>query len=871
MVRFRVLGSLEVEVDGVVAELGGARQRAVLAVLLMHANEPVATDRLVSESWGEAAPATATKTAQVYVSRLRRTLGNDTLTTTAGGYLLRVPRGALDVDELEDLRARAREADPGEAARLLRQGLALWRGPPYADLRYEEALQAEIARLEEVRLTTLEERIEADLAAGEASPLVPELEALVREYPLRERLRGFLMLALYRSGRQAEALETYRHGRQLLDDELGLEPGLELRELERAVLAHDPALEGPRRALRRVARRRSGALLAAGGVLLLAAALTAALLVRDGGEEVPRGAGAEALDPQTGKLLATVPLGTTPSSIAVGAGAVWVLDADDTTISAIDPERRSLESVFSTSSTPTDLAAGTGALWIGNAFRERPFSATSYPESVSRVDPETRVVVATIRLPRPSVVRYNVASHVPWLLEHIAVTSDAVWVVGADLGVYRIDPRTNQRVGGRVQGVDAVGIAAGGGGVWVIEFGEARVAKIDPRTNTIAQRIRVSSQGLSSIAVGTRDVWAADPFGGLVWRLDPGLKLPRRIPLDVGVSWVAVGAGAVWATNALAGLVYRIDPSTNEAHVVRRTDGPATVAVGGGAAWVSVAGPPSSGTALPSLGLQQDSLRRRGQPALPDRLRFSVEGLVQIDCTHQMVEAIRLVLERRGYRAGAYTIGYQSCDDSTAQGGGFDDLRCYWNAKAYARNPDVIGIIGSYNSGCSGELIPVANQAPNGPLAMISPASTVTELTRPVRGLTPPKDLEDLYPTGERNFVRTAAAGHLTAAAMAQFAKQKGVKRLFLSWERNHYWAAYAADVGSAAQSLGIRIAGAAPYDPEARDYDRFARRIAATRADGVVLAAFEPTTPALLRDLRAGLGRSVTLIGGEDFQPSSR
>ena len=137
------------------------------------------------------------------------------------------------------------------------------------------------------------------------------------------------------------------------------------------------------------------------------------MLVRDGGEETPRGAGAEALDPQTGKLLATVPLGATPSSVAVGAGAVWVLDADDTTISAIDPERRSLESVFSTSSTPTDLAAGAGALWIGNAFRGLPFSATSYPESVSRVDPETRVVVATIRLPRPKVVRYNAASVSP--------------------------------------------------------------------------------------------------------------------------------------------------------------------------------------------------------------------------------------------------------------------------------------------------------------------------------------------------------------------------------------------------------------------------------------------------------------------------
>jgi DNA-binding SARP family transcriptional activator/ABC-type branched-subunit amino acid transport system substrate-binding protein/DNA-binding beta-propeller fold protein YncE len=834
----------------------------------MHANEPVATDRLVSESWGETAPASATKTAQVYVSRLRRALGNDTLATTPGGYLLRVPQGALDTDELEDLRARAREADPREAASLLRRGLALWRGPPYADLRYEAALQTEIRRLDELRLTTLEERIEADLAAGEASPLVPELEALVREHPLRERLRGFLMLALYRSGRQAQALETYRDGRQLLDSELGLEPGPELRELERAILAHDPALDGPQRAMRQAARRRSGALLAAGGALLLAAALTAVVLVRDRGDETAAGgSGAEALDPQTGKLLATVPLGAAPSSVAVGAGAVWVLDADDKTISVIDPETRSRES-FSTSSTPTDLAAGAGALWIGNAFRNGPFSQTSYPESVSRLDPETRVVVATIRLPRPSVVQYNAASRFPWLFEHIAVTSDAVWAVGADLGVYRIDPRTNQRVGGRVKGVDAVGIAAGGGGVWVIEFGDARVAKIDSRTNTVTQRIPVATDGLSSIAVGTRDVWAADPFGGLVWRLDPGLKLPRRIPLDLGVSWVAVGAGAVWATNELAGLVYRIDPSTNKAHVVRRTDGPATVAVGGGAAWVSVAGPPPSGTALPTSVCSQIASGGEANPRFLIVSDFPLKGS-EIAKTHQMVEAIRLVLERRGYRAGAYTIGYQSCDDSTAQGGGFDALRCYWNAKAYARNPDVIGIVGSYNSGCSGELIPVANQAPNGPLAMISPASTVTTLTRLVRGVNTPEDLEHRYPTGVRNFVRTAGAGHLIAAAMAQFAKQKGVKRLFLSWEDNHYWGAYAADVGRAAKSLGIRIAGAAFYDPEARDYDRFARRIAATRADGVALAAFEPTTPALLRDLRARLGPGVTLIGGEDFQPS--
>ena len=377
-VRFRVLGSLEVEVDGVAAALGGTRQRTVLAVLLLHANEPVATDRLVSESWGEDAPASATKTAQVYVSRLRGALGNDTLTATPGGYLLGVAPGALDTDELEELRG-AREADPREAGRLLREGCPLAR-PPFADLRYEEALQPEIRRLEELRLATLEERIEADLAAGEASQLVAELEVLVGEHPHRERLRGLLMLALYRSGRQTEALETYQQGRQLLDSELGLEPGPELKELERAILAHDPALDGPQRAIRRTARRRSGALVAAGGVLLLAAALTAVFVVRDrGGETTVPGAGPRRSTRRRAscwrRFLSAVP----PRASRWGRERSGC-STRTTRRSRPSIRRRGRAKNFSSSSTPTDLAAGAGGR-IGNAFREGAFSATSYPRA----------------------------------------------------------------------------------------------------------------------------------------------------------------------------------------------------------------------------------------------------------------------------------------------------------------------------------------------------------------------------------------------------------------------------------------------------------------------------------------------------------
>ena len=175
-----------------------------------------------------------------------------------------------------------------------------------------------------------------------------------------------------------------------------------------------------------------------------------------------------------------------------------------------------------------------------------------------------------------------------------------------------------------------------------------------------------------------------------------------------------------------------------------------------------------------------------------------------------------------------------------------EPIRCYWNAKAYARNPDVIGIIGSYNSGCSREEIPVANQAANGPLAMISQASTYAGLTRLVPGRQYPGDLQHLYPTGKRNFVRTPAGmppdrhgnGPVRKAERRQTA-------LPVLERRQHYYAAYAAEVGRAAQSLGIRIAGAAPFDKEAHNYDRFARRIAATRADGVVLSAYPPHHPA--------------------------
>jgi DNA-binding SARP family transcriptional activator len=231
--EFRILGPLEVVDGGRTLPLGGPRQRALLALLLTRANRVVPRDELIDELWNDDAPEGARNALQYHVSRLRKALApNDLLVTREPGYMLRVAPDELDLLEFERLRDAARDAPPEEAARLLRQALALWRG----------SAQAEIAYLDELRIVALEQRIEADLELGRHADLVAELEQLMREHPLRERLRAQLMLALYRSGRQAEALDVYRQTRQTLIEQLGIEPSPSLQELERAILRQDPSL-----------------------------------------------------------------------------------------------------------------------------------------------------------------------------------------------------------------------------------------------------------------------------------------------------------------------------------------------------------------------------------------------------------------------------------------------------------------------------------------------------------------------------------------------------------------------------------------------------------------------------------------------------
>jgi predicted ATPase/DNA-binding SARP family transcriptional activator len=243
--EYRVLGPVEVVLEGPSLSVKGKKPRALLALLILRRNEPVPTEVLIEDLWGDKAPATAANTLQVYVSQLRKIVG-DRLTREGSAYRLRIDPSELDAERFELLAeegdAALRRRSFRDAAELLGEALSFWRGPALADLRYESFAQGETARLDELRLVANENRIEADLGLGRHDQVIGELEALFAEHPLRERLRSLHMLALYRAGRQADALEAYQAARQTLLDELGLEPGPELRELEQAILRQDEAL-----------------------------------------------------------------------------------------------------------------------------------------------------------------------------------------------------------------------------------------------------------------------------------------------------------------------------------------------------------------------------------------------------------------------------------------------------------------------------------------------------------------------------------------------------------------------------------------------------------------------------------------------------
>jgi DNA-binding SARP family transcriptional activator/streptogramin lyase len=525
--EYGILGPLQAFDASGPLPVRGAKQRALLAALLLHRDEVVASDRLIDELWGERPPATATKTLQVHVSHLRRTLGDAAIETHERGYRLVVSSGRLDLDRFEALVAEARrvarDGDHGGAAERLREALALWRGPPLAEFAYEPFAAGEIARLEELRLVALEDRIEADLSLGREMELVPELSALVEEHALRERVRAQLMLALYRAGRQADALACYREGCGILREELGLEPGRELQGLERSILAQDPALGRARRQrpptrLRR--RSRAPVVIAAGCILGAAAVVSALIAALGGGGTAPQallapGSVASA-DPVTGRVLKTVAVPGAPSRLAVGGGRVWVGADDSRTVTALDARKGSFVGLATPNAFPTAVALGGGELWL----------ADRGAGSVVEIDPSYRSVVARIPLPRATRLDPvgDRASFDPW---SIAAGDAAVWVTDGSRRLFEIDPRRHRvaHVFDLAHALD--GVAVGDGQLWAISGSGGLALRVDPHNGRVREQIQIASQ--------------------------PGFRSPY--PMALGI-----GAGSVWVLNGNTATVTRIDP-----------------------------------------------------------------------------------------------------------------------------------------------------------------------------------------------------------------------------------------------------------------------------------------------------------------------
>ena len=547
-----MLGPLEALGPAGPVTLGRGKQRLLLSVLVLHAGELVSRRAIIDALWPEEPPPSAAQTVESYVSRLRAALRSagaegEIIASAPGGYRLVRDGHRIDCDAFTEIARQARDAlahgDAAMASDRAREAAQLWRGPALAGIADEPAVRADAAALEEKRLATFETGAEAMLELGRHVDTIPGLRVEAERHPERERVHELLMLAMYRDGRQIEALEVYRAVRTRLDEELGLEPGPALRQLQERVLHQDPSLDmrpqngtvvrEPAASATRSTRKLG---LARAGHVALAAALVAGLtmlVALVAGERGRAGAQSATLrvaalgvfDSTSGRARAALALAGIPTAVASGLGSEWVTSYDNGTLERIDAGDVAVTQTVHLAVGAAGLAVAAGDVWV----------ADSLQNTLTRVDASSNEIVQQIPV-----------------------------------------------------GSDPVGVAAGAGAVWVANRGDGTVSRIDPLTGGVLSVTGVGPEP-SALAVGDGAVWVALSGAAAVARLDPSTgKLLQTIPVGTGPSAVAVGGAGVWVANQLDSTVSLINPASTSVVLTRAVTGsPSDLAAAGAGTWVS--------------------------------------------------------------------------------------------------------------------------------------------------------------------------------------------------------------------------------------------------------------------------------------------
>ena len=564
-VEIRLLGALEVvDEQGERLEIPGAKERSLLILLALHAGRPVSRDRLIEAVWPRTDAESAARSFRVRMANLRRALGGEFVGRSGGGYALAVPAEQVDALCFERLLGDGRAVE----------ALALWRGEPLAGVEGDWA-ESERRRLCDLHLEARENSLAARLEVGGGGELVAQLQTLVADEPLRERPRELLMRALYRTGRQADALEVYRQTRSLFDSELGIEPSPQLRELERSILTHDSGLVAPAQD-----RKRHWLLLLVPAIVLAAATVLFVWSIRDRTPVYHAPANsAVRIDPRSGHVSTATVVGRLPGAVALGAGSVWIANRVDETISRLDRSGPG-SAVVPLDAEPTALAFAEGALW----------ATTGTAGELLKIDPAYSHVSKTLELAAEPLHPYGGPNT---RVGAIAVGAGGIWVGGFHLQKFAGGRRLLTGPMGTISGLTATH-----GFVWAADNDSGLLTQVDPAAHIVRQ-ISVGAQsatsreqvyGITGIAACRNSLWLTDPGGDRVWNVDPAsTRIADAVAVPGRPTGIACDGRNIWVTSIGNDTVSEID--TTSARIIRtvRLDrAPVGIAASPKDVWVSV-------------------------------------------------------------------------------------------------------------------------------------------------------------------------------------------------------------------------------------------------------------------------------------------